>query len=122
VQIDESMFHTYKKYQSELKKFQWYVGGICEETDEIFIAECPNNKRDQATLKDIIMEHVHSDSIIITDSWKGYNWMDRKDNEWTHFSVNHKYFFKDPITGIEKTFRNNYKKYQICNILVSDIL
>ena len=44
---------------------QRVVGGICHETDKIFVALCPENKRDSQTLLSIIEEHVDNRSTVI---------------------------------------------------------
>ena len=36
----------------------WVLGGICRETKEVFLAVCPDNRRDKATLLPIIKNNV----------------------------------------------------------------
>ena len=91
VEIDESKFGKRKYNKGRLIEGQWVVGGICRETKDVFLAVCPENKRDAATLMDIIERHVSKDSTIITDCWKAYDQLDA--DGWTHMTVNHQYNF-----------------------------
>ena len=70
---------------------QWVVGGICLETKDIFLAVCPNNRRDAETLLDIIERHVQKELNIITDCWRAYDKLDTEG--WQHLTVNHQYNF-----------------------------
>ena len=45
VEIDESKFGERKYNRGRLVEGQWVLGGICRESDEIFMALCPENKR-----------------------------------------------------------------------------
>jgi len=67
------------------------VRGIYRETGDIFLAQCPNNKRDADTLLDIISRHVEKQSTVVTYCWRGYNKLDREG--WHHWTVNHEYNF-----------------------------
>ena len=88
VQIDE-MYIGRRKYgrgRSPAEENQhWYVGGIDTTTKEIFY-EMVNN-RDNKTLFDVIHRYVRLDSIIYTDSWRGYNSIDE---DYEHYTINHK--------------------------------
>jgi len=72
VEVDESKFGKRKYNKGRLVEGQWVVGGVCRETGDIFLAVCPENKRDADTLLDIINRHVSKDSTIITDCWRAY--------------------------------------------------
>ena len=91
VEIDESKFGKRKYNKGRLVEGQWVVGGICRETKDVFLAVCPENKRDTETLLDIIERHVHKDSTVITDCWRAYNQLDV--DGWQHLTVNHEYNF-----------------------------
>jgi len=82
VEVDESKFGKRKYNKGRLVEGQWVVGSICRETGEIFLAPCPDNKRDAPTLLDIIERHVHKQSVVITDCWKAYDQLD--DHGWQH--------------------------------------
>ena len=58
VENDESKFGKRKYNKERLVEGQWVVGGICRETKEVFLAPCPENHRDTATLLTIINNHV----------------------------------------------------------------
>lgn len=97
VEVDESKFGRRKYNRGRVVEGQWVVGGICRETGEIFIAMCPENKRDAATLLQIIDDHVWENSTIITDCWKAYEGLD--ESKWRHLTVNHSQNFVDPSSG-----------------------
>ena len=42
------------------------------ETKDIFLTQCPNNKRDKATLEKLIQENVEVGTNIFTDGWSAY--------------------------------------------------
>ena len=64
----------------------WILGGVCRETQELFLVEC--KKRDRATLERIIFDNIALGSHILTDGWKAYQ----------HLGSDSKYrcFFKLP--------------------------
>lgn len=91
VEVDESKFGKRKYNKGRHVEGQWVLGGICRETGDIFLATCPNNKRDATTLLDIIERHVHKESTIVTDCWRAYDRLDQ--DGWQHMTVNHEYNF-----------------------------
>jgi len=91
VEVDESKFGKRKYNKGRLVEGQWVVGGICRETKDVFLAVCPENKRDAATLIDIIERHVNKQSTVITDCWRGYDQLTA--DGWEHLTVNHEYNF-----------------------------
>ena len=54
--------------------------------------------RDAETLETAIRKFVRPLSTVITDCWKGYNWMDSS-NDYIHQTVNHSKCFRDSETG-----------------------
>ena len=56
--------------------------------------------RSAPTLRSLIEKHVLPGSIIYTDKWAGYRTKDLKALGMTHDTVNHKLYFKDPVTGV----------------------
>ena len=48
----------------------WVLGGICQETREVFVSLC--HDRSRATLEKLILQHVAIGSKVITDGWKAY--------------------------------------------------
>ena len=91
VEVDESKFGRRKYNKGRLVEGQWVLGGICRETKDVFLAVCPDNKRDAPTLLDIIERHVTKSSTIVTDCWRAYDSLDQ--DGWDHLTVNHEYNF-----------------------------
>ena len=92
VEIDESKSGKRIYNKGRLVEGQWVIGGICHETiKDVFLVLCPENKRDAATLMEIIDRHVNKDSTIITDCWRAYDQLDA--DGWAHATVNHNYNF-----------------------------
>jgi hypothetical protein len=54
-----------------------------------------SGERNQANLHKKIVENIVSGSIIITDGWRGYWGVGN--NGCIHLSVNHSYYFLDPV-------------------------
>ena len=54
--------------------------------------------RSAATLNNVIEHHVIPGSTIVTDCWRGYNYLDNS-NDYLHTKVNHSLHFRDPISG-----------------------
>ena len=73
---DESLFTHNANEQ------QWVVGLINISTNEIRLELVEN--RNQETLKKIIEKHVGLGNIIYTDSWAGYNFLDRANSGYQH--------------------------------------
>ena len=98
VEIDESKLAKRKYNRGHHVEGVWIVGGV-EKTPErnIFVVEVSN--RNAQTLQEIIEEYVVPGSIIRTDCWRGYNFLDNNNN-YIHETVNHSLHFKDPITNV----------------------
>lgn len=95
VEVDESKFGKRKYNKGRVVEGQWVLGGICRETNDVFLAVCPDNKRDAPTLLDLIEHHVQKKSTIITDCWRAYDQLDQ--HGWQHLTVNHQYNFVGKI-------------------------
>uniref|UniRef100_A0A182SYA5 DDE_Tnp_IS1595 domain-containing protein n=1 Tax=Anopheles maculatus TaxID=74869 RepID=A0A182SYA5_9DIPT len=118
VEIDESVV-TKRKYNRGRvadNNQVWLIGGICRETHDIFLELV--QKRDAATLHDIIMRHVAPGSTILTDGWRAYNGLENRG--YSHAMVNHSENFVDPndpfvhtqsIENLWRTHRGSLIKY-----------
>lgn len=98
VEIDETKLGKRKYNRGHFVEGVWVIAGVERtSTKKMFAVEV--EKRDSATIKEIIKKHVHSGSIIYTDCWKAYDlacdWLD-----FQHETVNHSLHYKDPITGV----------------------
>ena len=73
-------------------------GGVESSTDsgKSFIVVVSDRKKE--TLRDIIYRRVAPGSIIVTDCWKSYDFLD-EDIHFEHYTVNHSSNFVDPTTG-----------------------
>uniref|UniRef100_A0A182RWX4 DDE_Tnp_IS1595 domain-containing protein n=1 Tax=Anopheles funestus TaxID=62324 RepID=A0A182RWX4_ANOFN len=93
VEIDESVLtkRKYNRGRLSANNQVWAVGGICRE-NKIFFLELVE-KRDRATLHDIILENVAPETIITTDR-RAYNGLETYGYE--HRTVNHSQNFVDP--------------------------
>ena len=94
VEIDESLFNKRKYNKGHPVNGIWVLGGVEHGTKKVFTI--PVEKRDKATLLKNIKKYVKPGTTIYTDCWKGY--VDLKENGYNHKTVNHKKYFKDPIT------------------------
>jgi transposase-like protein len=95
VEVDETHIFS-RKYNVGrvlISEAVWIVGGICRETKEVFLKAVV--KRNQANLHKIIVENIVSGSTVITDGWRGYWGVGN--NGFIHLSVNHSYYFVDPV-------------------------
>lgn len=63
----------------------------------------PVETRDMATLRTIVFRHVRQGSIIHTDLWKGYNFIDDC-AFYDHGTVNHSREFKNPDTNVHTNY------------------
>ncbi|KII62455.1 hypothetical protein RF11_13826 [Thelohanellus kitauei] len=97
VEVDEAKFGKRKSNVGRIVDGQWVVGGICRETQDVFLVPCPENRRNAICQLDIIQNHINSGSIIITDCWKGYDGL--RDRGWNHYTLNHSYNFIDQNSG-----------------------
>ena len=97
VEIDESKFGKVKYWQGHHVDGVWVVGGV-EKTPERRLFMVVVDDKTAPTLEKIILDHVESGSIFHTDCWKGYSNVGNLG--FTHNTVNHSLFYKDPVTGV----------------------
>lgn len=96
VQIDESVITKRKYNRGRVVPERWIIGiyDVSMKTGYIqYIA-----RRTADTLETVIQAHVRQGSEIWTDKWRGYN--NLKNLGYTHKTVNHSKYFKDPDTGV----------------------
>jgi len=96
VEIDECKIGRRKYNKGRMIDGHWILGMIDREGG-FRLEICPNNKRDRATLEELIKKHVAPGTTIMTDCWRGYAGLNQQGFE--HFTVNHKYHFVNPETG-----------------------
>lgn len=96
VQIDESLFGKRKYHRGRRVDHNWILGGICTETDEIFLSFIPDNKKTSDQLIPMIENNVRPGTTIVTDEWRSYRRLTSLG--WTHYRVNHSKFFVHPRT------------------------
>jgi transposase-like protein len=98
VECDETFYARQKYHVGHLPTSQvWVVGGICRETKEMFLKRVPN--RSTATLQPLLLLKIVPGTLVITDKWRAYNFMDLPPSPFAHFTVNHSKNFVDPLTG-----------------------
>ena len=98
VEIDESMFTRRKNHAGRIFPQQWIFGGLCGDTGECFLVKVPD--RSAETLVAAIKSNVASGSTIYTDCWRGYSTRELEEAGYTHLTVNHKFHFVDPESGV----------------------
>ena len=90
IEVDEMKMGR-KYQQGRIVEGSWIIGFIDVESNEIRLDICPQNKRDQETLLQLVQKHVAPNSTVFTDAWKGYNNLSA--NGFEHWCVNHTYQF-----------------------------
>jgi transposase-like protein len=96
VEIDEMKIAKHKHNRGHHVEGAWCIVGV-ERTQErrLFIVEVDN--RDEETIWQVIKEYVVDGSIIYTDCWRAYSFLNRE-GLFEHHTVNHSLHFKDPDT------------------------
>ncbi|CAL4115802.1 unnamed protein product, partial [Meganyctiphanes norvegica] len=107
VEVDESKFGRTKYYHGHWVEGQWCFGAFCRETRDFFAV--PVERRDSATLLEVIKARIAPGTTIISDCWKAYDCLG--DEGYLHLKVNHSLNFVDPDTGthtntIERLWRS----------------
>lgn len=96
VQIDETLMCKRKYNVGRVLNQVWIFGGICVEDKQFFCIAVPN--RNTTTLSEEIKNYISPGTTIISDCWKGYNFLS-KSNEYTHLTVDHSKNFVNPDNG-----------------------
>jgi len=97
VEIDESKFGKRKYNRGHRVEGVWVVGGI-ERTEEKKVFACKIDRRDAATLQDVIRRFISPGSIVYSDMWRGYAGIEQELGL-EHHTINHTYEFVS-ITGV----------------------
>ena len=74
----------------------WVFGMVERGSGELRLEVCPENRRDQSTLLQLIQKNVEPGTTVMSDCWKGYN--NLSSNGYVHLTVNHSKHFVDPAT------------------------
>jgi transposase-like protein len=98
VEVDECKMGKRKYHRGHRVDGAWVVVGI-ERTEQRKMFAVQVTDRNAETLNAIIDEYVHDGSIVHTDCWRGYRFMDSSENL-QHRTVNHSVSFKDSETGV----------------------
>ena len=56
--------------------------------------------RSAATLCQVLRDNIADGSTIYTDCWKGYRTTELEEAGFSHMTVNHRYNFLDPDSGV----------------------
>jgi len=98
VEIDETVIVKRKYNRGALRaEQQWVFGGVERGSGRCFI--WPVERRDAATLLNIIRQFIVPGTTIISDMWAAYNRIDEMPELYQHYTVNHSENFVDPETG-----------------------
>ena len=97
VEVDETKVGSRKNHKGRMVDGCWVFGMVCRKTGELRLEVCPENRRDQNTLLNLIEKHVEKGTTVMSDCWKGYN--NLSSNGYEHLTVNHSKNFVDPVTG-----------------------
>ena len=76
VEVDETLLGHRKYHKGHAVEGAWTMTGI-ERTVERRIFVVVVESRDAETIRKVISDHVHENSIVYTDGWKGYIGIDR---------------------------------------------
>lgn len=93
VQIDETLICHRKYNVGRILNDVWIFGGVCVEDKQFFCCAVPN--RTKETLKEEIENYILPGTIIVSDCWKAYDFLDDSD-DYTHLTVNHSKNFINP--------------------------
>lgn len=111
VEIDESKFGKRKYHRGHKVEGTW-IFGMVERSDKRKIHLVVVENRNSTTLTKILVENVEKNSIIYSDSWKGYK--NLKNHFLDHLKVNHSLNYKDPITMVHtNTIEGNWSGSKI---------
>lgn len=85
--IDESKFGKRKYNRGRHTDGHWVLGLIENDSEDLRLVLCPNNKRGEVDLIPIIEKHVAMGTEIHTDCWKAYDKLNQMG--YIHKRVNH---------------------------------
>lgn len=98
VEVDETKLGKRKYNRGHRVDGVWVVVGV-ERTEARRVFVVPVESRDSLTLQSVVHAHVHAGSVVYTDLWKGYSWLNERPY-YSHGTVNHLKCFKDEATGV----------------------
>ena len=98
VEVDESKFGKRKYHRGHHVEGAWVVGGV-ERTPERRVFAEVVERRDAATLIDVVRRRVTPGSIVYSDLWRAYRAIPSAAHL-EHRTVNHSLHFVDPDTGV----------------------
>ena len=98
VEVDETKLGKRKYHRGHRVDGVWVLVGI-ERTEARKVFLVPVEDRTALTLTNLISKHVHPESILYTDCWKGYSSI-QNNLGIEHHTVNHSLYFKDPVSGV----------------------
>jgi transposase-like protein len=96
IQMDETHISKRKQNVGRTLCHYWIIGGISENTGDIFLVS--SIKRTEKIMQRIICDRVTEETLIKTDGWRSYKWLDRS-RLYKHQIVNHKEHFVNPVDG-----------------------
>src|SRR5262249_979324 len=78
VEIEESKMRKRIYNRGHRVEGLWVIGGVERTPDrqDFFVAV---ENRNVETMREVLTRHVKEGSIIYTDMWRGYNWIDHSD-------------------------------------------
>lgn len=104
VEVDESVITKRKYNRGRLIPEVWVYGGVCRETGQRFAKVVKN--RTSLTLQKYTEKHIAYGSIINSDGWMAYNFIDKMPFPQPyagHNVVNHSLNFVDPLNPLIHT-------------------
>ena len=110
IEVDESYFGGVRKgKRGRGAAGKVPVFGLLKRGGRVYAKVIPDTK--SKTLMGIIQKKIVPDSIVYSDSWKGYNVLDVSD--FHHFRINHSELFADNRTHINglENFWNQAKRH-----------
>ena len=98
VEVDETKLGKRKYHRGHRVEGVWVVVGV-ERSEERRVFVVAVQDRCAQTLTEVIQQHVHPDSIVHTDLWKGYSSLN-ENTGMKHMTVNHSKGFINSETGV----------------------
>src|SRR5258705_10745445 len=72
VQVDESKLGKRKYERGRIVDGSWIFGMVDNDTNEVRLEVCADNKRNEGTLMEMIVWKEEIGTVIVSDCWKGY--------------------------------------------------